>query len=128
MTVYQGRRQIQAGQDKGFLQIGSPFCCNAASKFTNLKQGTGFAFSLHTVGSCDAEEQQRRCGVLIRVMYKDNRYDYVQASNLEELIGQGKIKQFHRAEGWVTVGEDPIRGMSDVMYNGPERRRVVRAA
>jgi hypothetical protein len=70
--------------------------------------------------------------VLIRVLYKDNKYDYVQDSRLDELIGAGKIKQFCRNDGWVTVGEDPVRGMGsitqNVVYNGPERRRAIRAA
>lgn len=70
--------------------------------------------------------------MLIRVMYKDNKYDYVPDSRLDELIESGKIKQFCRTDGWVTVGEDPIRGMGSVPdrvgYGGPERRRAIRAA
>lgn len=66
--------------------------------------------------------------MLIRVIYKDDKYDYVQDSRLEELIGSGKIKQFCRSDGWVTVGEDPVRGMGGIVYSGPERRRAVRAA
>lgn len=70
--------------------------------------------------------------MLIRVLYKDDKYDYVPDSRLGELIESGRIKQFCRADGWVTVGEDPIRGMagisSRVAYSGPERRRAIRAA
>lgn len=66
--------------------------------------------------------------MLIRVLYKDNKYDYVQDSRLEELIRSGVVKQFHRADGWVTVGEDPVRGMGGIAYSGPERRRAIRAA
>jgi len=70
--------------------------------------------------------------VLIRVLYKDNKYDYVPDSRLEELIESGRIKQFFRTDGWVTVGEDPIRGMGGrgdrIGYSGPERRRAIRAA
>jgi hypothetical protein len=75
---------------------------------------------------------QRRLAVLIRVLYKDNKYDYVSDSVLDELIESGKIKQFCRTEGWVTVGEDPIRGRGGIAdrvgYSGPERRRAIRAA
>lgn len=75
---------------------------------------------------------QRRQAVLIRVLYKDNKYDYVPDSMLDELIESGKIKQFCRTEGWVTVGEDPIRGRGGIAdrvgYSGPERRRAIRAA
>ncbi len=66
--------------------------------------------------------------MLIRVLYNDNRYDYVQDSRLDELISSGIIKQFQRSDGWVMVGQDPVRGMGNVMYNGPERRRAIRAA
>lgn len=72
---------------------------------------------------------QRRYGVLIRVQYTDNKYDYVPDSKLDELIGLGSVKQFHRADGWVTVGEAPVRGMGNIAaYSGPERRRAIRAA
>jgi hypothetical protein len=66
--------------------------------------------------------------VLIRVLYKDNKYDYVQDARLDELIRAGKISQFHRSDGWVTVGHDPVRGTGGAIYDGPERRRAIRAA
>lgn len=70
--------------------------------------------------------------MLIRVMYTDDKYDYVPDSRLDELIESGKIKQFCRADGWVTVGRDPVRGMGSITgsmgYSGPERRRAIRAA
>lgn len=70
--------------------------------------------------------------VLIRVMYQDNKYDYVPDSRLGELIEAGKIKQFCRTDGWVMIGRDPVRGTGsisgNVAYSGPERRRAIRAA
>jgi hypothetical protein len=71
--------------------------------------------------------------VLIRVMYNDDKYDYVPDSRLDELIESGKIKQFLRTDGWVKVGEDPIRVRGNASglissYGGPERRRAIRAA
>lgn len=65
--------------------------------------------------------------MLIRVRYTDDVYDYVQDSSLDELIRKGRIKQFYRAEAWVTIGEEPVRGMGGAAYDGPERRRAVAA-
>jgi hypothetical protein len=91
-----------------------------------------FANPVIEMACATPEYRNRRDDVLIRVLYQDNKYDYVQDSRLDELIESGKIKQFHRTEGWVTVGEDPVRGMtsvtSNIAYNGPERRRAIRAA
>lgn len=48
----------------------------------------------------------------------------VKAFNL--FLTQGKIVKFERSDGWVTVGVDPLREMTqDRFYNGPERRIAV---
>ncbi len=62
----------------------------------------------------------------IQVMYADQRYDLIKASQLEDYIRQGKIIKFKRSSGWVTVGVDPLRGRTALtrIYTGPERRRV----
>ena len=45
----------------------------------------------------------------------------VKAFNL--FLEQDKVARFERSDGWVTVGVDPLRGMSTAgYYNGPERR------
>ena len=60
--------------------------------------------------------------MLIKVMDKNNEYAMVKPFLLDELITSGKIIQFLRSEGWVTIGIDPIR-VSDYRYKGPERRK-----
>lgn len=59
----------------------------------------------------------------ITVKYQNNTVDAIETSLLDELIASHKIKQFLRAEGWVTVGTDPIRG-SGGSYEGPDRRQT----
>ncbi len=62
--------------------------------------------------------------MLIRIMYKDDKYDMVKPFSLDKLIMSGKIKKFLRSEGWVTVGVDPIRGHSGGSHEGQERRTI----
>jgi hypothetical protein len=57
--------------------------------------------------------------VLIPVIYADDSYDMVEDRMLNELIIASKIKAFKRSDGWVRIGEDPIR---KIVYRGPERR------
>jgi len=57
----------------------------------------------------------------ILVIYADNREGMVEASLLDELISQNKIKMFLRAEGWCTIGVDLLR-RKKTDYKGPERR------
>ncbi len=62
--------------------------------------------------------------MVLRVMYKNNKYDMVKASRLDELIDSGKIVKFHRSDGWATIGLTRLRE-TDGIYNGPDRRRPV---
>ena len=62
--------------------------------------------------------------MIIRVLYQDDKYDYVPAFRLDELLSEGKIKKFFRSDGWVEVGKDPIRSVSSSRYSGPERRKI----
>lgn len=62
--------------------------------------------------------------MVIRVMYKNNKYDMVKASRLDELIDFGKIVKFLRSDGWATIGFTRLRGTGGI-YNGHERRRPV---
>ena len=57
--------------------------------------------------------------VLIPVIFADDSYDMVEDRLLNELIITNKIKAFKRTDGWVRIGEDPIR---KIVYTGPERR------
>lgn len=61
--------------------------------------------------------------MVIRVMYDNGSYDMVKASRLDDLIPTGTVSKFLRADGWVTVGVDPIR-TAQVRYDGPERREA----
>ena len=63
--------------------------------------------------------------MIIRVLYKDDRHDYVATFRLDDLIAEGKIRKFYRSDGWATIGKDPIRGMGGPRYIGPDRRKIV---
>jgi hypothetical protein len=63
--------------------------------------------------------------MLIRVIYQNQRYDFVKASRLEEFIETGAVASFKRRKGWVRVGIDPIRStITDSSYKGEERRQL----
>lgn len=68
----------------------------------------------------DAHEENT---VLLRVMYRDYRYDYVDQRTLDRLITGRDIMKFLRpSEGlWVEVTPCPTRGTGGI-YTGPERR------
>jgi hypothetical protein len=71
-----------------------------------------------------SERSIRRRLMIIRVLYEDDRHDYVPAFRLDDLIAEGRIKKFYRSDGWVTIGKDPIRGTGGARYSGPERRKI----
>lgn len=60
--------------------------------------------------------------MIIRVMFKDEKYDMVNSSQLDTLILTGKIKKFMRSTGWVDIERDPIR-LSSRSHPGLERRK-----
>jgi hypothetical protein len=63
--------------------------------------------------------------MVIRVIYQNQKYDFVKASRLDEFIETGAIASFQRRSGWVRVGIDPIRATtteSSYTYRGKERR------
>lgn len=64
--------------------------------------------------------------MLIRVMYHDEKYDFVPAARLNELIENGRIAMFQRgSSGWVRVGVDPTRSSkAESSFNGTERRQL----
>ena len=64
--------------------------------------------------------------MVIRVIYQNQKYDFVKASRLDEFIETGAIASFQRSGGWVRVGIDPIRATttdSPDTYKGKERRQ-----
>ena len=62
---------------------------------------------------------------MIRVIFKDNSCEIINACDLEKLIATGKVAAFCRANGWVDVKLGPIRGPGGT-YKGPERRQARR--
>jgi hypothetical protein len=65
--------------------------------------------------------------MLIRVMYADNRYDMINARQLEYLIRSRTITRFQRNGVWVVLGQDPVREWDSParVYTGPDRRRIL---
>ena len=64
--------------------------------------------------------------MVIRVIYQNQRYDFVKAFRLDEFIETGAIALFLCRSGWVRVGLDPIRATttdSSYTYKGKERRQ-----
>jgi hypothetical protein len=61
-------------------------------------------------------------GMLIRIVYRNGRYDEIKPFLLDRLIESGKVKKFFRSDGWVVVGRDPLRGR-DEHFEGPEKRQ-----
>ena len=61
--------------------------------------------------------------MLVRVMYRDLRYDYVDTAMLERLIESKDIRRFLRPieDEWVELSASPTRGNGGI-YTGPERR------
>ncbi len=65
--------------------------------------------------------------MIIRVQYRDKKYDYVGSQFLEGLIQERTIRQFFRPaeKKWINIDLDPIRGRGGTPYNGAERRLVL---
>ena len=59
--------------------------------------------------------------MLIKVMYRDRKFDMVKPEVLNELISSRKIKKFKRADGWADVDTAPLR-QSNRSHEEPERR------
>lgn len=60
--------------------------------------------------------------MLIQVIYQsDKRFGAVHPSRLEFLIRSGKLFAFRRAQEWVILEKDPVRGHGG-SYSGSERR------
>lgn len=62
--------------------------------------------------------------MMIRVIYNELMAGKVQDTHIDRLIRENKIVGFFRSDGYVRVGNDPLRG-SGGEYNGAERRRTI---
>lgn len=61
---------------------------------------------------------------LIPVVDRKGKFSRVPPRELDQLIEQERILGFKRRDGWVILGEDPVREPhSSHAYHGPERRR-----
>lgn len=62
--------------------------------------------------------------MIIRIMYTDYSYDYVNARKLDQLIASNRIIKFVRPseDAWVDITRDTIRSTGKATYVGPERR------
>ncbi len=61
--------------------------------------------------------------MLIRVMYRDFRYDYVKPELLTALLDEDLVSVFRRRRGWVFVGIGPVRREKQDTAPLSERRR-----
>ena len=63
-------------------------------------------------------------GMMIGVIYKNNKRGMIDEYLLDDMIKEGKINAFRRSSGWVKIGHDPIRERwKPSKYNGQERRK-----
>lgn len=63
--------------------------------------------------------------MMIRIRYPDGRFDIVKATRLDFLIESEEIEGFKRANGWVVLGKDSVRGQTEhEFYSGTERREI----
>jgi hypothetical protein len=66
-----------------------------------------------------------RWSVKVQVLTHYDSVETVNVSDLRRLIASGEVLAFHRADGWVKVGTEPIRGDGGREYDGPERRNII---
>ena len=62
--------------------------------------------------------------MLIRVMYRDVKFDMVSPKFLNNLLKEKKVTCFMRSKSWAILGRDSIRSASPNDYEGVERRAV----
>lgn len=69
---------------------------------------------------------RREAPQLVEVTLRDGTSHHIAPQVLDVLIESDHILKFRRANGWATVGADPVRAKrrSDlcILYYGPERR------
>jgi hypothetical protein len=60
--------------------------------------------------------------MLIRVMYKNGKFDQVREFILDKLIESERIVKFYRSGRWALIGNDKLRGVGGI--NLGYRRRT----
>lgn len=63
--------------------------------------------------------------MLIRVVYNDNAYDFINPARLDESLKAGTISMFQRSSGWARVGIDPLRRNNAPQDKAVERRELM---
>ena len=61
----------------------------------------------------------------VQVLTHYDKVETVNVRDLRRLIASGEVLAFHRSDGWVKVGAEPIRGDGGKEYDGPERRNIM---
>lgn len=64
--------------------------------------------------------------MLVRVLFKDGKYDFVKSDVLPKLIDNQQISRFLRSEGWVDINNQGLRRhtIDDLFWSQQERRRT----
>ncbi|MGA1874831.1 MAG: GSU3473 family protein [bacterium] len=60
--------------------------------------------------------------MLIRVKFRNNKYNYIKPGLLDRMIETGRVEAFCRGTAWVVIGKDRIRMNNTPPYEGIERR------
>jgi hypothetical protein len=82
------------------------------------------AVNEHNPSHLDENGSWEDKGMMIGVIYKNNKRGMIDEYLLDDLIREGKINAFRRSSGWVKIGHDPIRERwKPSKYNGQERRK-----
>ncbi len=61
--------------------------------------------------------------MLIRIVYQDFTYDYVNPLRLDRLIEMNEVAMFRRSSGWAIVGIDPLRKTKYPHWEVKDRRQ-----
>jgi len=72
-------------------------------------------------------DQQSKSVEFIQVEFLDGSPGAMGPAALDLCLRQERIRRFRRADGWVIVGMDPMRGSDKRHYSGPERRAESRS-
>jgi hypothetical protein len=58
----------------------------------------------------------------VQVLSHYDKIETIDVRELRRLIAAGEVMAFRRADGWVKIGTEPVRGDGGRDYDGPERR------
>ena len=61
-------------------------------------------------------------------MYQNGKIGEIETYQLDALIHSNNIKKFQRSGKWVTIGIDPIRGVTEDYLEVPKRQKYNKKA